>query len=46
VRPDLSEDEHFQRFVAGNLVGSPDEVIEQIRSLQDKTRADHLGVAS
>ena len=44
MRPDLSEDEHLERFVAGNLLGSPDEVTQQIRSLQERTRVDHLGV--
>jgi alkanesulfonate monooxygenase SsuD/methylene tetrahydromethanopterin reductase-like flavin-dependent oxidoreductase (luciferase family) len=44
VRPDLSEHEHVERFVAGNLLGSPTEVIQQIRFLQQRTRADHMGV--
>jgi probable F420-dependent oxidoreductase len=44
VRADLGEDEHLRRFAAGNLLGTPDEVIQQIRSLQEKTRVDHLGV--
>ena len=44
IRPDLSEAEHLERFAAGNLLGSPDEVIQQIRWIQDRTRVDHLGV--
>lgn len=44
VRPDLSDDEHLERFVAGNLLGSPTEVIQQIRFLQERTHADHIGV--
>ena len=44
IRPDLSEADHLERFVAGNLLGSPTEVIQQIRVLQERTRADHLGV--
>jgi probable F420-dependent oxidoreductase len=44
VRPDLTEDDHLERFVAGNLLGRPDEVIQQIRSLQERTRVEHLGV--
>ena len=44
VRNDLSEDEHVRRFAAGNLLGTPDEVIQQVRSLEERTRAHHVGV--
>lgn len=44
MRPDVSEARHLERFAAGNLLGSPDEVIHQIRSLRDRTGVDHLGV--
>jgi probable F420-dependent oxidoreductase len=44
IGPDLSKDDHVERFVAGNLLGSPDEVIQQIRLLQERTRVDHVGV--
>jgi probable F420-dependent oxidoreductase len=44
LRPDLSEQDHLERFTAGNLLGSPHEVIQQIRRIQAQTRADHLGV--
>ena len=39
-----SEEEHLQRFAAGNLLGAPDEVIQQIRSFQRRARVDHMGV--
>jgi alkanesulfonate monooxygenase SsuD/methylene tetrahydromethanopterin reductase-like flavin-dependent oxidoreductase (luciferase family) len=44
LRSDVAEDEHLQRFAAGNLLGSPDEVIQQIRSFEQQTRVDHMGV--
>jgi probable F420-dependent oxidoreductase len=44
VRGDLSEDEHLQRFGASNLLGTPDDVIEQIRALEQRTHVHHLGV--
>ena len=44
IGADLNDDDHLERFAAGNLLGTPDEVIQQIRSLQEKTRVDHLGV--
>jgi probable F420-dependent oxidoreductase len=44
IRSDLSEDEHLRQFAAGNLLGTPDEVVEKIRGLQARTRVDHLGV--
>jgi alkanesulfonate monooxygenase SsuD/methylene tetrahydromethanopterin reductase-like flavin-dependent oxidoreductase (luciferase family) len=44
LRGDLSEDEQRQRFAAGNLLGTPDEVIQQIRSFEQRTRVDHMGV--
>ena len=44
LRPDVGEEDQLERFVAGNLVGSPEDVIQQIRSLQRQTRVDHLGV--
>jgi len=44
VRANLSEDEHLQQFVAGNLLGTPDEVVHQIRSFQQQTRLEHLGI--
>jgi hypothetical protein len=34
----------FRRFATGNLLGTPDEVIEQICRFQERTRVDHLGV--
>jgi probable F420-dependent oxidoreductase len=44
VRPDLSEHAQLEQFVSGNLLGSPTEVIQQIGFLQERTRADHIGV--
>ena len=44
VRGDLTEDEHVQRFGASNLLGTPDDVIEQIRALEERTHMHHLGV--
>lgn len=44
LRSDLNEDEHLRRFCAGNLLGTPDEVVQQIRWVQERTRVDHLGV--
>ena len=41
---DVNEDEHLRRFARGNLLGTPDEVVQQIRRLQERTRLDHLGV--
>jgi probable F420-dependent oxidoreductase len=41
---DLDEGEHLHRFAAGNLLGTPDEVIQQIRSFQERTTVDHMGV--
>lgn len=44
LTPDSSADDHLARFSAANLLGTPDEVIQQIRSLQERTRVDHIGV--
>jgi alkanesulfonate monooxygenase SsuD/methylene tetrahydromethanopterin reductase-like flavin-dependent oxidoreductase (luciferase family) len=44
LRPELTADDHLERFSAGNLLGTPDEVIEQIQWIREQTRADHLGV--
>jgi probable F420-dependent oxidoreductase len=44
VRADLSEDDHLGRFLAGNLLGTPEEVVQQIRFLEEQTRVDHMGV--
>jgi probable F420-dependent oxidoreductase len=44
VRPDLSEQEQLNRFAAGNLLGSPEEVIGQIRSFEQQTGVEHMGV--
>lgn len=44
IRRELGEEEHLRQFAAGNLLGAPDEVIEQIRQLQARTQVDHLGV--
>jgi alkanesulfonate monooxygenase SsuD/methylene tetrahydromethanopterin reductase-like flavin-dependent oxidoreductase (luciferase family) len=34
----------MRQFTAGNLLGTPDEVIQQIRSFQQRTTVDHMGV--
>jgi probable F420-dependent oxidoreductase len=44
IRSELSEGEHLRQFAAGNLLGTPDEVVEQIRRLQALTRVEHVGV--
>ncbi|HEY1298676.1 MAG TPA: LLM class flavin-dependent oxidoreductase [Chloroflexota bacterium] len=44
LRPHLGESAHLQQFAMGNLLGTPNEVIQQIRSLEDRTRLEHLGV--
>jgi probable F420-dependent oxidoreductase len=44
MRSQLGEDEHMRQFAAGNLLGTPGEVVEQIRHLQERTHVDHLGV--
>jgi alkanesulfonate monooxygenase SsuD/methylene tetrahydromethanopterin reductase-like flavin-dependent oxidoreductase (luciferase family) len=44
VHTDLDEDEHLQRFTARNLLGTPDEVVQQIHSFQQRTTVDHIGV--
>ncbi len=43
LRPELSEEEHLQRYQAGNLFGSPDDVIAQIREFE-AAGVDHMGV--
>lgn len=40
----VGEDEQLRRFAAGNLLGSPDEVIHQIRSFEERTGVEHMGV--
>jgi probable F420-dependent oxidoreductase len=40
----VDEDEQVRRFAAGNLLGSPSEVIEQIRSFEQRTGVEHMGV--
>jgi alkanesulfonate monooxygenase SsuD/methylene tetrahydromethanopterin reductase-like flavin-dependent oxidoreductase (luciferase family) len=40
----VGEDEQLRRFAAGNLLGSPDEVIAQIRSFEQRTGVEHMGV--
>jgi probable F420-dependent oxidoreductase len=40
----VGEAEQLQRFAAGNLLGSPDDVIQQIRSFEQRTGVEHMGV--
>lgn len=42
--PSLSADQHLQRYRAGNLIGDPSTVVEQIRRIVEITGAVHLGV--
>lgn len=42
--PDLSDETLLQRYRAGNLLGTPDEVIGQIQDLVTAARPAHLGV--
>lgn len=44
ARPEVGERQHREQFTAGNLLGTPEEVIQQIQWVQDRTHADHLGV--
>jgi probable F420-dependent oxidoreductase len=44
VNKNSTEEEQLRRFAAGNLLGSPDEVIEQIRAFEQRTGVDHMGV--
>jgi probable F420-dependent oxidoreductase len=39
-----SQDEQLQRFAAGNLLGNPAEVIEQIRVLEQQAGVEHMGI--
>jgi probable F420-dependent oxidoreductase len=41
---DSSEEEQLRLFESGNLLGSPPEVVEQIRVLDRRVGVDHLGV--
>ncbi len=43
LKPELSEEEHVARYRAGNLFGSPDDVIAQIRAFE-AAGVDHMGV--
>ena len=44
VAKDTSEDEQLRRFAAGNLLGSPAEVIEQVHALEKLAGVEHVGV--
>jgi probable F420-dependent oxidoreductase len=44
VAKDTSEDEQLLRFAAGNLLGSPSEVVEQIRVLEQQAGVGHMGI--
>jgi probable F420-dependent oxidoreductase len=39
-----SEEEQLARFEAGNLIGNPTDVISQIRSFEERTGVEHMGV--
>ena len=43
LHPELSEEEHVRRYAAGNLIGNPDDVVEQIRAYE-AAGVDHMGV--
>ncbi|MCA1648004.1 MAG: TIGR03619 family F420-dependent LLM class oxidoreductase [Chloroflexi bacterium] len=40
----VEDEEQLRRFAAGNLLGSPDEVVQQIRSFEQRTGVEHMGV--
>ncbi len=42
--PNLSADQHIQRYRESNLIGDPATVVAQIRALVETTRAAHLGI--
>ncbi len=42
--PELTESQLFDRYRAGNLLGGPDDVIDQLRRLAATTGAAHVGV--
>ncbi|HZP95577.1 MAG TPA: TIGR03619 family F420-dependent LLM class oxidoreductase [Candidatus Limnocylindria bacterium] len=42
--PELSEAKLFERYRAGNLLGGPDDVVDQVRRLAATTGAGHIGV--
>ena len=44
VAKNSSEEEQLRRFAAGNLLGSPAEVVEQIRALEQGAGVEHMGV--
>jgi probable F420-dependent oxidoreductase len=41
---DSSEEEQLGRYAAGNLLGSPVEVIDQIRTLEQQAGVEHMGI--
>ncbi len=43
LHPELSEEEQVRRYTAGNLLGNPDDVVEQIRAYE-AAGVDHMGV--
>jgi probable F420-dependent oxidoreductase len=44
INKNSTEEDQLRRFAAGNLLGSPSEVIEQIRAFKQETGVEHMGV--